>query len=363
MATSVLAPKVGKLMIFASDNWAGASDRVIAAVAGGARKGGPAYGGDPLTRAVEARFSEVFEREAAVFFVATGTAANALALSVFARPGAFVFAHREAHVIADEPGSTELFGGGLRLVGLGGAAGRITAEGFAAALGTEPNPHFGEPVAVSLSEITELGTAYRPDMVAAIAALARARGLGVHMDGARFAGAVAGLGVSPADLTWRAGVDVMSFGGTKNGCIAADAVVFFDKDRARHFALARQRAGHTFSKSWFVAAQFAAYLDDGHWLAMARHANAMAARLAAAIRASGSARLAVEPDANEVFAILPKLLDERLRAAGAVYHPWSPAVLSAGERPSPDEILVRLVTSFATTAAAVERFGGMLARK
>ncbi|KAB2855612.1 MAG: hypothetical protein F9K43_28075 [Bauldia sp.] len=157
-----------------------------------------------------------------------------------------------------------------------------------------------------------------------------------------------------------AGTDAASYG---LRFIAADAVVFFDKDRARHFALARQRAGHTFSKSWFVAAQFAAYLDDGHWLAMARHANAMAARLAAAIRASGSARLAVEPDANEVFAILPKLLDERLRAAGAVYHPWSPAVLSAGERPSPDEILVRLVTSFATTAAAVERFGGMLARK
>ena len=347
-------------MIFASDNWSGASETVIAAVADAARRGGPAYGGDPLTKAVEARFAEVFEHDVAVFFVATGTAANALALSVFARPGGYVLSHRDAHILADEPGSTELFGGGLRVVGIDGPAGRIAPEAFAAVLERPANPHFGEPVAVSLSEITEAGTAYRPDAIAAIAAAAKAQGLGVHMDGARFAGAVAGLGVAPAELTWRAGVDVLSFGGTKNGCIAADAVVFFDRDLARHFALARQRAGHTFSKSWFVAAQFAAYLDGGHWLDLARAANRSAAALAKAIRASGDARLAFEPDANEVFAILRKPLEARLRAAGAAFHPWSTDALAPSERPGPDESFVRLVTSFATSADEVARFGDLL---
>jgi len=362
MAAGVVAYRRARLtMIFASDNWAGASEKVIAAVAEAARKGGPAYGGDPLTKVVEARFAEVFECDVAVFFVATGTAANALALSVFARPGGYVLAHRDAHVIADEPGSTELFGGGLRLVGLDGEGGRIAPETFDAALAGGANPHFGEPVAVSLSEVTELGTAYRPEAVAAIARSAKARGLGVHMDGARFAGAVAGLGLAPADLTWRAGVDVLSFGGTKNGCLAADAVVFFDRGLARHFGLARQRAGHTFSKSWFVAAQLAAWLDGEHWLDLARHANRAAARIAEAIRGSGHSRLAVEPDANEVFAILPNGLDARLKAAGALYHPWSAAVLPPAERPGPDEVLVRLVTSFQTRDEEVDRFVGFVA--
>lgn len=347
-------------MIFASDNWAGASAPVMAAVAEAARTGGPAYGADALTAAVEARFSEVFEREVAVFFVATGTAANALAIAHYARPGAYAFCHRDSHLIGDEPGSATLFGGGLRLVGLDGDFGRFSAATLAETLGRGVNPHFGEPVAVSLSEITELGTVYPPDAVSAIAAVAHAHGLAVHMDGARFAGAMAALGASPADLTWRAGVDVMSFGGTKNGCLAADAVVFFDPDKARHFALARQRAGHTFSKNWFVAAQFAAYLDDGHWLALARHAKAMAARLAAGIRTSGTARLAVEPDANEVFAILPAAVDARLRAAGAAYHPWSAETLPVERRPGPDEELVRLIAAFSTAAETVDRFVALL---
>jgi threonine aldolase len=351
-------------MIFASDNWAGVSERVMAAISEAARGGGPAYGTDPLTKAAEKRFSEIFEREVAVFFVATGTAANALALSAYARPGGFVWCHRLAHIIADEPGSTELFGGGMRLVGLEGAGGRIAPDTFATALAgfAEPNPHFGEPVAVSLSQITELGTAYRPAAIAAIATQAKSRGLAVHMDGARFAGAVAGLGLSPADLTWRVGVDVISFGGTKNGCLSAEAVVFFDRDQARNFGLIRQRAGHTFSKGWFVAAQFSAYFEDGHWLDMARHANSMGVRLADAIRSAPGARLALEPDANEIFAILPKRLDQRLKAAGAAYHPWTVDSLALADRPGADEVLVRFVTSFQTRAEEVDRFAALLAK-
>ena len=172
----------------------------------------------------------------------------------------------------------------------------------------------------------------------AIADVAHADGCAVHMDGARFANAVAALGVSPADITWRAGVDVLSFGGTKNGCLAAEAVVFFDPAPVRDAVFQRQRAGQGFSKNWFIAAQFDAYLKDDHWLDLAGHANAMAARLAAAIGQSADARLALKPDGNEIFAILSKAADERLKAAGVVYYPWSAETLPAEARPRPDEV-------------------------
>jgi threonine aldolase len=350
-------------MNFASDNWAGASEPVMAALAEAARWGGPAYGGDALTRAVERRFSELFEREVTVFLVATGTAANALGLSAYARPGGVVFCHAQAHVLVDEAGAAEFFGG-VKVVGLDGDRGRVSPETLAEAMARFPagNVHHGQPVAVSLTEITELGAAYRPDEIAALAEVARSRGVAVHMDGARFAGAVAALNATPADLTWRAGVDVLSFGGTKNGCIAAEAVVFFDPAQARDFGLARQRAGQGFSKNWFIAAQFDAYLKDGHWLDLARRANAMAARLADAIAASGKARLAWWPDANEVFAILTRDTDNRLRAAGAVYYPWSASGLPFENDERAGEVMVRLVTSFQTRTEDIDRFAGLLAK-
>jgi threonine aldolase len=349
-------------MIFASDNWAGASERVMAAVAEAARSGGPAYGGDTLTKEAGALFCEVFKREVAVFFVATGTAANALGVSAFSRPGGIVFCHRMAHLHTEEAGATELFSGGMKTAGLEGADGKLTPDGLAAAIEALPpgSTHHGQAVALSLSNLTEIGTAYSADEVAALAGEARRRGLVVHMDGARIANAIAGLGCTPADVTWRAGVDVLSFGGTKNGCVAADAVVFFDPAAARDFAFARQRAGHTFSKSWFIGAQFATYLKDGHWLDLARHANAMAARLADAIAATDGARLAVTPAGNEIFAILGRDLDRRLRGAGARYHEWPAAALADADRPGSDEVFVRLVASFATSAGDVERFAQLL---
>ena len=345
-------------MNFASDNWAGASEPVIAALAAAARTGTPAYGGDDITRRVERRFGEIFEREVAVFPVATGTAANALGLAAYARPGGAVLCHREAHVMVDEAGATEFLGGGLKLVPIDGAAGKIAPQALEQAIARFPEGpvHHGQPVAVSLTQITELGAAYAPAEIAAIAGVAGRRRLAVHMDGARFANAVAALGVAPADLTWRAGVEVMSFGGTKNGCIAADAVVFFDPAKADDFAFARQRAGHGFSKNGLIAAQFEAYLAGDHWLELARHANAMAARLAAAIAAAEGARLALPPDGNEVFAIVAKETDERLRAAGAAYYPWSTASLPADSPVGEEEVLIRLVTSFQTAIADVDRF-------
>jgi len=349
-------------MNFASDNWAGASDRVIAALAEAAEKGGPAYGADELTKAVERRFAELFEREVAVFLVGTGTAANALGLAAYGCPGGVVFCHAQAHILVDEAGAAE-FNGGVRLVGLAGQRGKLTPQGLTDGLARFPEGvvRHGRPVAVSLSQLSELGAAYGPDEIAALAEVARTRGIALHIDGARFAVAVAALGAKPADLTWRAGVDVLSFGGTKNGCVAAEAVVFFDPSRARDFALTRQRAGHSFSKSWFIAAQFDAYLRDGHWLELARHANAKAARLAAAIEGSAAARLAWVAQGNEVFALIKRQADERLRAGGAIYYPWPTDGLPPEALAGAGEILVRLVTSFKTSDDEVDRFVDVLA--
>lgn len=349
-------------MIFASDNWSGASPRILAAFAEAAESGGPAYGGDAVTVAACGRFNEIFEREVAVFFLASGTVANALALSAYARPGGIVFAHGEAHVAVDEAGAFEFFSGGNRIAALPATAGRIAPEALASGLAQLPEHdiHHGQPVAISLTQITEYGAAYRPDEIAEIARVAKSRGLAVHMDGARFAGAVAGLGLSPAEITWRAGVDVLSLGGTKNGCFAAEAVVFFDPSGASDFAYARQRAGQGYSKNWFIAAQFAAYFDGGHWLDLAGHANRMAARLAEAIAGSGSARLALYPDANEIFAAVNNRTDARLRAAGAIYHRRPAPGLTGLLELAPDETMVRLVTSFQTTEADVDRFAALL---
>ncbi len=347
-------------MIFASDNWAGASQEVMAALSQAARTDGPAYGADRLTAAVAERFSAIFERDVAVFLVGSGTAANALALAGYARPGGFILAHKDAHILVDEAGAAEFFSGGNRVVGLDAVAGKIAPETLSAALEESPERgvHHGQPVAVSLTQVTEFGVAYRPEEIAALARVARTRGLAVHMDGARFAGAVASLGLAPADITWRAGVDVLSFGGTKNGCLAAEAVIFFDPGHARDFAFARQRAGQGYSKNWFLAAQFDAYLDGGRWLDLARHANRMAALLAGKIAASGTARLALRPDANEIFAILSKATEARLRAEGAAFYPWRADRFA--EKPGKDEVLVRLVTSFQISEAEVERFGALL---
>ena len=348
-------------MIFASDNWTGASDRVAAALLETAGGYAPAYGNDPLTASVQVAFTRIFEREVSAFFVATGTAANALALAQFAKPGGVVFCHRDAHVAVDEGGAPEFFGGGSRLHRIDGAGGKLLPASLEAAIAQYPADaiHHGQPVAVSISQLTEVGTVYTPAEIAALAEVAHQAGLPLHMDGARFGNAVAALGVTPAEASWRCGVDVLSFGGSKNGCFAAEAVVFFDPDRARGFEFHRKRGGHLFSKSRFVAAQFSAYLQDDHWPEMATHANAMARRLADGIQASAGASLAWNPDGNEVFAVIRKAADERLREAGAAYYDWPAAGLIA-EPLDKDSILVRLVTSFRTEPAEIDAFVSIL---
>jgi threonine aldolase len=344
-------------MIFASDNWAGASAPVAAALAAAAAGMAPAYGSDAVTRTVEARFREVFERDVAVFLVTTGTAANALSLQALMRTAGMVICHEGAHIHGDEAGAVEFFSGG-RLHPVPGAAGKLDADAVASAIGRYPaGGRNGRPVAVSLTQASELGTVYRPDEISAIADTARAAGLSVHMDGARFANALVSLGVSPAEMTWRAGVDVLSFGATKNGCWCAEAVVLFDPSRAEDLRYARQRAGQMVSKSRFLAAQFEAYLHGDHWLDNARHANAMARRLADGIVAGRFGRLNTPCEANEVFAILPDAARRRAEAAGARIYPWPP---TGDAEVREGETLMRLVASFATSAEDVDRFLAIL---
>ena len=349
-------------MFFASDNWTGAHPKIAAALSAHASGYEAAYGDGALDRKVAQTFNELFERDVAVFFVGTGTAANSLSLTAFSRPGGISFCHREAHILEDECGAPEYLSGGARLQGVDGPLGRIAPENLERALDriAPEFVHAGRAAAVSITQATESGTVYSLDAIDAISAIARRHRLPVHMDGARFANALVSLDATPAEMTWKRGVDILSFGGTKNGCWCAEAVVLFDPAKARDFAFIRKRAAQLFSKSRFIAAQFDAYFEGGLWLETARHSNAMAALLAETISASGNARLGWKPQANEVFAIMEKKTMEAAKAAGAVFYPWNPPHGFA-EPIGEDETLCRFVTSFATTEDDVARFGKLIA--
>src|SRR5437868_5697341 len=293
-------------MYFASDNTAGIAPEILAAI-GKANTGyALGYGNDEWTKRVEQCFAEIFEREVAVFLVPTGTAANALAIAHLAPPWGAVLCHSEAHIATDECGAPEFFGGGIKLIGLPGEACKIAPATLKTLLadGQWGGPHHLSPAVLSLSQATEAGTIYRPDEFRVLADVAHACGLSVHMDGARLANALARLAVSPAEATWKAGVDVLSFGATKGGALAAEAILFFEPTRAAGMQERRKRAGHLVSKHRFVAAQMEAFLADNLWLRLARHANAMADRLGEGLAAAGYAP-AWPVEANEVFVTLP----------------------------------------------------------
>jgi len=349
-------------MDFASDNSSGASDQVLAALVAANADAAMPYGADPWTAAAEKAVQAVFERECAVFLVPTGTAANALALAALTPPHGAIFCHEEAHIANDECGAPEFYSAGAKLVGLAGAQGRISLESLKSALARFPRGLVKQvqPSALSITQATECGTLYSLDELDALCAAARAAGVRVHMDGARFANALARLGCSPARMTWEAGVDVLSFGATKNGTFCCEAVIFFDMALAQDFAFRRKRGGHTLSKGRFLGAQMSAYLKDGHWLDLARHANAMADRLAQGLATCPGVRLPWPCEANEVFAILPRAADSALKAAGAIYYHWGTRGLAAGEAPGADEVFVRLIPSFSTQAQAVDRFLGIV---
>lgn len=336
---------------FSSDNVTPASPEVIEAIV--AANAGPqhSYGDDPYTKRLSTLASELFETEVAIYPVTTGTAANALALSMLAPPYGAIYCHETAHIATDECGAPEFYTAGAKIIGLPGTDGKILPTQLATSLrrAADMGVHHVRPSAVSLTQATEWGTVYTPAEVQALSAAAHAHGLGLHMDGARLANAIVHLGCTPAEITWKSGVDVLSLGATKNGAMAAEAVVVFDPAHGGDFEARRKRAGHLWSKMRFLSAQLVAYLETGLWLKNAGRANAMAARLASGLASLPGVRLVQPVQANELFVTMPEHLIAALVADEFEFHRW----------PAPHGVsgpVIRLVTSFCTAAVDIDSF-------
>ncbi|WP_341645721.1 threonine aldolase family protein [Thauera sp. SDU_THAU2] len=301
---------------FASDNYAGVCPEAMAAFAAANTGHAPAYGEDDWTRRVSDRLRTLFDTDCDVYFVFNGTAANSLALAALCQSYHSVVCHELAHVETDECGGPEFFSNGSKLLPARGGNGKLTPAAMLEVVSRRSDVHYPKPRVVTLTQSTEVGTVYRPQEIAAISASAHEHGLRVHMDGARFANAVAALGVAPADITWRAGVDVLCFGGTKMGLPVGEAVVFFDRGLSEDFAYRCKQAGQLASKMRFLSAPWLGILEDEVWLRHARHANAMAQRLAAGLQQVPEAKLMFPVEANGVFCELPEHVLAGLRARG-----------------------------------------------
>jgi len=306
-------------MNFRSDNTAPAAPEIITALTSVNESTAPAYGEDQWSKRLNERFSALFERDVQVFTVASGTAANAISVASLAPPWGAVLCHREAHIECDECGAAEFYSSGAKLVLIDGEAAKLTPPALEEGIARNARGiHSVKPAAVSVSQTTERGAVYKPAELVALGEIAKRADLGLHMDGARFGNAVAALGCSPADITWRAGVDLLSFGATKNGAIAAEAIVCFDATRAEEIARRRKRSGNLFSKGRFVAAQLLAYLENDLWLKLARQSNALAARLGEA----AAPYLSHPVESNQLFIKPGPDALAKLRAAGAEFYDW-----------------------------------------
>jgi threonine aldolase len=310
-----------------SDTYAGICPEALAAMQAANAGHAAPYGDDPWTARARTLLRELFEADCEVAFVGTGTAANALALAALCRPYHSVFCHADAHIQTDECGAPEHAAPGIKLIPLEGPAGKLQPQRVRHVAANRRDVHSHRPGVLSLSQATEAGTVYTPDEVRELCGMARELGLRVHMDGARFANAAATLGVPPRELTWRAGVDVLCFGGTKNGLAAGDAVIFFDRAAAEGFDYRRKQAGHLMAKGRFVAAAWVALLESGAWLRNARHANAMARRLEAALRGLPGMEVLHPVEANAVFVRMPPARVQDLHRRG-----WHFYTIAGGER-------------------------------
>ena len=310
---------------FRSDNESPAAPAILAALCDANQGTAWAYAEDQWSNRLDEAFSELFATQTTVIPVSTGTVANSIALASVCPPWGSVYCHRNAHILNDESGAPEFFGNGLRLAPVDGPEGKFSADAMDALAHANQGHgvHSYLPSAVSITQSTESGTVYGADEIEAICSAAAQHGMATHMDGARFGNAVASLDCHPADVTWRTGVQMLSFGASKNGCLAAEALLIFDnpdlRDKAERL---RKRSGHLLSKMRYVSAQLLAYIENGLWLDMARHANGQAARFAEAVRQHPQASLEYAVDANEVFVNCSPEGFERLADAGIQFLTW-----------------------------------------
>ena len=330
---------------FASDNYSGVCPEAWAAMAEANAGHVTSYGDDPWTQLATDRIRDIFETDCEVFFVFNGTSANSLSLASLCQSFNSILCHELAHIETAECGAPEFFANGSKLLLLQGADGKVDPAEIERAVKQRTDIHYPKPRALSLTQATEVGTVYSPAEIKMLAEAAKRSGLRVQMDGARFANAVAALGVAPADLTWRAGVDVLCFGGTKNGIAIGEAVVFFDRELARDFDYRCKQGGQLASKMRFLSAPWLGMLQDGAWLRHARHANGMAGRLAAGLEKIPGVKISFPVQSNGVFAIIPKPAEQKLHERG--WHFYTGVV-------TPEES--RLMCSWDTTPADVDAF-------
>ena len=337
---------------YRSDNTGRAAPQILEALIRANHYTALGYGADDWTTELQQRFSDLFETSVRVFPVATGTAANALALAALSPSWGIVYCSDIAHINTSEANASGFFSGGAKLTAVGGRHGKVNSDLLAEALaGIAPSQiHRGQPSALSLTQATDLGAVYTLDEIQTIAEAAKRRGLRLHMDGARFANAVARLGCAPADATWRSGIDIMSFGATKNGGALCDAIVVFSPDLADGLAVQLRRAGQVWSKMRFASAQLLAYVENDLWLDMARASNAVAARIGAALHDIPAARLLAPVDANEIFLELPQVAMDALEADGFQFYRRS-------------RTLARFVCRFDTSAAEADALITALRRR
>jgi threonine aldolase len=335
---------------FASDNTAGICPEVLAALEEANSGAAESYGADEWTRQVQDLVRDLFETDCDAYLVFNGTAANALALAQLCQPFHSVVCHEHAHIQTDECGAPEFFTRGSKLLLVGGNAGKIDINEADAVIARQPEVHAHKPRVISVTQATEFGTVYTRDEIGAIATLTRNREMFLHMDGARFANAIASLGCSAKEITWRIGVDVLCFGGTKNGAAAAELVVFFKKELSREFDYRVKQAGQLPSKARFLAAQWLGLLQNNVWLENAKRSNAMARKLAERLRVGSKVEIVLPVDANAVFVRLSEQLTRDLNARGWHFYKFI----------EPD--VYRLMCSWATRETEIDRFVGDLLR-
>jgi len=304
------------MTIFSSDNVTGACPEVMDAIVAANEGIVESYGNDKWSLNLQKKLSEIFETDVVVFPVVSGTAANALALSVLSPAFGKIFCNELSHINTDECGAPEFFSGGAKLVTMSSEDGKINAKDLSQNIRGTGIVHLAQPAAVSITQACETGTVYQLEEIKSIAETAHEHGLKVHMDGARFANAIVSLDVSPAEMTWKSGIDVLSFGGTKNGCLTAEAVVFFKPELVGNFPYLHKRSGQLLSKMRFVSAQLEAYISNDVWLRNARNANAMAKLLSEGLAKFPNIKLAYTTQSNEVFVHLPSSTINLLNAKG-----------------------------------------------
>ena len=330
---------------FASDNVAGACPEVLDAILKANEGDRAPYGDDEISKNLQNKFSEIFEKEVIVFPTSSGTAANALALSTMTPSFGNIYCHKLSHINVDECGAPEFYTGGAKLVNLNGVNGKITAEELNKSISGKGVVHHTQPSSVSITQLCETGEAYELDEIKKISEIAHNHKLNMHMDGARFANALVSLDCSPAEMTWKSGIDVLSFGATKNGCLAAEAIIFFKPELVGNLPFLMKRAGHLLSKMSFVSAQLDAYITNEVWLRNAKHANAMGKKLSQGLDQHKNIELAYPTDANEIFVKIPKDIIDQLNSEGYTINDdeW-------------DGKAVRLVTAWNTSLSDIETF-------